>query len=394
MAKIGIYGGSFNPPHLGHLLAAEACRQQLGLDRVLLIPAAVPPHKALAEGSPDAETRLLLTRLAAQDHPGFEVSDLELRREGPSYTVDTLQTLHEMLPDDELYLMMGTDMYLSFQQWRQPEKIAELATLVCFSRYEQQKQELLVQQKHLEEVYGRESVVLLTTCMEISSTEIRRLLTFDCADSYLSPAVLQEIRARRLYGWGRELRGLDYDRLRAESLALHKQSRMAHAEGCAETAAALAERYGADAVLARRAGILHDVTKALTPEQQAMMAARWGAPLTPEQLESPQLLHAVTGALAAEKLFGECDAVVQAIRTHTTGAADMTLLQKILYIADYVEPTRSFPGVEALRAAVRRDLDEGVMQGLASTLELLASRGQTASRETQEALEFLKRKEC
>lgn len=114
MARIGIYGGSFNPPHLGHIFAARKARQLLGLDKILLIPAAIPPHKAVAEGSPDGETRFALTQLAIAGETGMEVSRIELDRPGPSYTVDTLRKLRECYPQDELYLLMGTDMFLSF----------------------------------------------------------------------------------------------------------------------------------------------------------------------------------------------------------------------------------------------------------------------------------------
>lgn len=116
------------------MLAAAQCRAALGLERVIVIPAAVPPHKALADGSPDAQTRLALTKLAVRGLDGFEVSDMELRREGPSYTVDTLRQLSAQHPDDALWLMMGTDMFLSFASWREPEQIARLARIVCFAR--------------------------------------------------------------------------------------------------------------------------------------------------------------------------------------------------------------------------------------------------------------------
>ena len=134
MARIGIYGGSFNPPHLGHIFAARKARQLLGLDKILLIPAAIPPHKAVAEGSPDGETRFALTQLAIAGETGMEVSRIELDRPGPSYTVDTLRKLRECYPQDELYLLMGTDMFLSFFQWREPETIAKLAVPVCMAR--------------------------------------------------------------------------------------------------------------------------------------------------------------------------------------------------------------------------------------------------------------------
>ena len=120
MANIGIFGGSFNPPHRGHLLAAAEFQRRLGLDRVILMPAALPPHKALAAGSPDARTRLELTRLAAQDLPFAEVSDLELHRSGASYTADTLEELHRQymtaqssMQRDVQYILQATAMLMA-----------------------------------------------------------------------------------------------------------------------------------------------------------------------------------------------------------------------------------------------------------------------------------------
>ena len=150
MARIGIYGGSFNPPHLGHIFAARKARQLLELDKILLIPAAIPPHKAVAEGSPDGETRFALTQLAIAGETGMEVSRIELDRPGPSYTVDTLHELRESYPQDGLYLLMGTDMFLSFFQWREPEAIAALAVPVCMARVRADaalSAQLLAQQK-------------------------------------------------------------------------------------------------------------------------------------------------------------------------------------------------------------------------------------------------------
>ena len=125
MGKIGIYGGSFNPPHLGHMLAAREMAEALGLDRVLLVPAATPPHKDMADGSPSGEQRLEMLRLASEGMEGVEVDGLELRRKGPSYTADTVKALHERYSKDKLYFLMGTDMFLSFHEWYKPEKICK-----------------------------------------------------------------------------------------------------------------------------------------------------------------------------------------------------------------------------------------------------------------------------
>ena len=234
MARIGIYGGSFNPPHLGHIFAARKARQLLGLDKILLIPAAIPPHKAVAEGSPDGETRLALTQLAIAGETGMEVSRIELDRPGPSYTVDTLRELRESYPQDELYLLMGTDMFLSFFQWREPEAIAKLAVPVCMARVRADaalSAQLLAQQEKMEAVFGVRPIVLQNDCLEISSTEARRLLFFGIADEVLHPDVLAMIERERLYGVGGAYHALPFADLRRVSLSLHKEKRRAHAPG-------------------------------------------------------------------------------------------------------------------------------------------------------------------
>jgi nicotinate-nucleotide adenylyltransferase len=132
--RIGILGGTFNPPHLGHLVCAQEAYLQLHLDRVMVIPARIPPHKPV-EDEPGAAHRLELCRLAFQrDESRFAVSDLEIRREGTSYTVDTLQELHSSEPDTELYLIVGADIAAGLPKWRDPERVLSLATLAVAQR--------------------------------------------------------------------------------------------------------------------------------------------------------------------------------------------------------------------------------------------------------------------
>ena len=135
--KIGIYGGTFNPPHLGHLTAAAAVIATLKLDKLLLIPASIPPHKDLPAGSATAEQRLEMTRMAGEQlglGSKVETLDMEVRRAGKSFTSDTLAELKAQFPEDELWLLMGTDMFLSFETWHEPEKIASLAGIAAFGR--------------------------------------------------------------------------------------------------------------------------------------------------------------------------------------------------------------------------------------------------------------------
>ena len=132
--RIGILGGTFNPPHLGHLICAQEAYLQLGLDRVTLIPARIPPHKAV-EDEPGAEHRLELCRLAVRgDEERFDVSGAEIEREGPSYTVDTLEELHARAPDHQLFLIVGGDIAAGLPGWREPERVLSLATLAVAKR--------------------------------------------------------------------------------------------------------------------------------------------------------------------------------------------------------------------------------------------------------------------
>jgi nicotinate-nucleotide adenylyltransferase len=131
--RIGILGGTFNPPHLGHLVCAQEAYRELALDSVTLIPASIPPHKPV-EDEPGAHHRLELCRLAVADDERFDVSDIELHRDGPSYTVDTLQELTSRAPNTEHFLIVGGDIAAGLPRWREPERVLELATLAVAKR--------------------------------------------------------------------------------------------------------------------------------------------------------------------------------------------------------------------------------------------------------------------
>ena len=131
--RLGILGGTFNPPHLGHLVCAQEAHRSLELDRVMLVPARIPPHKPV-EHEPGPEHRLELCSLAVRDDDRFEVSDIELGRDGPSYTVDTLQELTSKASTTELFLIVGGDIAVGLPRWREPERVLDLATLAIAKR--------------------------------------------------------------------------------------------------------------------------------------------------------------------------------------------------------------------------------------------------------------------
>ena len=395
--KIGIFGGTYNPPHLGHMAAAKAAIETLHLDKLLLIPDRIPPHKELPENPVSNQDRLAMTRIMGDrlDCPDVvEVSDIEMHRTGKSYTSDTLEQLRQVYPTDELWLMMGTDMFLTLQNWREPERITALAGICAFARTQADCGELLtIQAEHLRKTFGAKVCVLqLPQVVDVSSTRLRELLAQGGGQEYLSPAVYGYILRHGLYGAGRDLKRLPDRELRACSYSMIRAKRIAHVKGTEEEAVRLARRWGADEEHARRAAILHDCTKYLELDEQLQLCAKYGIVLDELEQQAVKLLHSKTGACVARHVYGVSDDIYEAIFWHTTGKADMTLLEKLLYIADYMEPTRDFPGVERLRALAYEDLDAAVLLGCEMSIQEMAERGLPVHPNTVKARDWLRSK--
>lgn len=195
---IGILGGTFNPPHIGHLICAQEAYLQLELDRVVLMPARIPPHKAVEE-EPGPEHRLELCRLAVQGDEGrFEVSDLEMQRSGPSYTVDTLQELHSRAPDNELFLIVGGDIAAGLPKWHEPERVLSLATLAVAKRRGTPKADVAEALNSLRG--GGRSRFFEMPTIGLSSTMIRQRVRSGMPIKYLVPdPVSNYIHHHRLY---------------------------------------------------------------------------------------------------------------------------------------------------------------------------------------------------
>lgn len=394
--KIGVYGGTFNPPHLGHVTAARAVFELLKLDLLLLVPDGQPPHKMLPPGSPTPEQRLEMTRLAGEQlglGEKVRTLDLELKREGRSYTAETLRQLHQQYPEDELWLLMGTDMFLTLQAWREPGEILSLAGIAAFGRTEEDTEELFsVQRDYLYRTYPQARIFTLTIpgVVDVSSTELRTMLARDEGGNLLPPAVYGYILREGLYDTRADLKHLPLRTLRPVALSYLKHKRIPHVLGTEQEAIRLAERYGADVEKARVAALLHDCTKRLDMEEQLDLCRQYGIRLDALEQQALKLLHAKTGAAIARDVFGVDDEIYRAIWWHTTGHAGMTLLEKIMYLADYIEPSRDFPGVDKLRAVCYKDLDEGLLMGLEMTIEEMTSMGNPVHHATIEARDALK----
>ena len=391
--KIGIYGGSFNPPHLGHLAAAKAAVAALGLDKLVFVPAGLPPHKDLAPGSPASGQRLEMTRIAADQllMPELtEVWDAETGREGRSYTADTLALAAQRWPGAELWLLMGTDMFLTLHQWHEPERILALAGVCAFGRTEQDGEAVFAPQRDfLSRAYGAKlTTVTVPGLVDISSTRLRELLPRGEGREFLPQAVYGYILREKLYGTNADLKHLSVEDLRCVSYSMVFAKRLAHIRGCEEEAARLARRWGADEERMRRAAILHDCAKYLTLREHLDICERYGIELCPLERSTDKLLHAKSGAALARHIFGVDDGVYNAILYHTTARGGMSLEEKILYVADYMEPCRDFPEVGELRRLAYTDLDGAVGMGASLSMREMVCRDKELHHDTLEAYEF------
>jgi nicotinate-nucleotide adenylyltransferase len=404
--KRGFLGGTFNPPHLGHIRAARAAAEQLGLEKLYWIPTGEPPHKTLPEDTATASQRLEMARLAAEDLPCAEALDLEIRRSGRSYTVDTARQLLAEDPAGELWLLCGTDMFLSLDRWYRADWLLEHLCIAAYPRAPEDVPALEEKASALREEYGARVELIRLEPTVISSTLLREALKRGEGGGWLTDALYAYVLRRRLYG------------VRPDPEALwrlvrpwYKEKRVKHVLGCRDTAVRLARRWGADVLDAENAALLHDVTKRMSPEEQLRLCAEYGIipgigaaeDLTGEDRQSilnsefarryPQVLHAFSGGAAAWGLFGASREIRDAILWHTTGRPGMGLLEKIIWLADCIEPTRDHPGLEEVRRLAEEDLNAAMAAAMRQTLEHVRRSGWTEIPLTRQTLAYFEEEE-
>ena len=398
--RLGLMGGTFDPIHIGHLRVAEEMREALELDAVLFIPTGAPVFKR-DQNVTDAEMRFAQVKEAVSGNPHFDVSRIEIDREGDTFTVDTLRQLRAHYPKNvAFYFIVGSDSAATVVKWRGCAEIAELAHLaVAVGRPGSADAETL-QQVILDAAPFKLHLVRVSV-LEVSSTDIRRRLSEGKSVRYLVPDALSG--SGRLVGAPSgsncpagapsghpsngmqsqvarhdaapaalddavpaELDEADSDALsegffnarKAELKQRVSAKRFKHTLGVADTCAQLAERYGLDARKARLAGLLHDWDKGYDDEGARARVYELGMEdeIDPTVVERmPGTLHGATAARALGRVFPEIPAdVLQAISRHTTAALDMAPLDMVLYIADAIEPNRQFGRIDELRAIVGR----------------------------------------
>lgn len=354
--KIGVFGGTFNPPHNGHVRLAKAAADELKLDKLLVIPSCIPPHKIAAKLA-DGQERLEMCRLAFGCDPRFEVSPMELERGSRSYTVETLRELKALYPDSELYFIVGSDMLESFDKWYLWQEILSLSVLCAASREEGYSPDLSRFGKMAERIK-----IITLDPLEVSSTQIRNSAG-EVSSELLDPKVAAYIREHGLYDDG-------LNRYRELLRGKLNPRRLFHSECVSECAGVLAERYGASVEKARLAGLLHDVMKnAPANEQLALMPD-----ITPLELLNTKVWHQISGeAFLRQNGIVTDEEILGAVRWHTTGKAGMTLLEKIIYVADFISADRDYKDVEVVRRLAYISLEHAILYTSRYTVNKMVS---------------------
>lgn len=403
MSRIGILGGSFNPPHKAHRAMAKAALEQYKLSEVYFMPNAHPPHKSDDEFVSDGH-RIRMVRLLIESMKDgrYHFSDFELKNGGISYTYETLSAWKKEHPEDEIYFILGGDSLAAFESWRKPEKISKYATVLAAPRAGMTEKEIKKLCKKREKQFKGAflPISLKKEYAALSSTEVRRMLSVGAEENTDLPGRIRRyIRLHGLYG----CEPLTYGTVPSEKelikclRATLRPKRYRHTMGVANTAETLGKLYaGEDTTLNRRArlaGLLHDCAKYYSDEEQISLCDTYGIELTKTERENPSLVHGKLGAYLAQSRYGVTDEdILSAIRVHTVGKPDMSTLEKIIYIADYIEPGRVIPQalypLEEVRSLVTQDLDGTLIRVIKNTIAYLKDNGRVIDEASLATLEY------
>lgn len=357
--RIAIFGGAFDPPHRGHERALSAFIDTVQPDIAYVIPSGTPPHKKLSCGAEDHH-RLAMAKIAFERiSPKVTVSDMEILSPEVSYTLLTVDQLKKKHPDAEIYLFVGTDQFLCFETWREPETLLSLCTLCVMDRFSK-RDDLLAKKRELEENFQAQCLLLSEKPYIMSSTDIRSELKEEGYSFRISPLVNEYISENGLYGSLKDpVRDGIVSRLKAEI----SKERLEHILSVEREVAEISYLLGYEKPREMRlAALCHDLTKEKSLEEQKKMAEALGITFSSEDLLSPAVLHGITAAESLEREGILSPEMISAIRYHTTGKEDMSLPEKILYFADYVEETRPYEACRRVRGQFYDSMPETVAE--------------------------------
>lgn len=367
--RVGIFGGTFDPIHNGHLLMAEEALEKCSLDKVIFIPSNIPPHKQ-EQSVVSPYIRYEMVRLAIEDNPKFEISDVELFRKGLSYSVDTVKEIKKEYKGSDVFFITGADAINELNTWHKANDLLKNCRFIALSRPKVKLDMEKLAQNFGDTAYANIKEIS-ARLIEISSSDIRNRVIEQKNISYMVPyAVAEYIKKEGLYK-------LDEEGMRKLLKTRLKEKRYIHSLGVANTAVLLAQKFGVDKKKAYIAGLLHDSAREYKDDELLSESIRRGIEPDEIQEKMPLLLHAPLGAFVAAELYGVSDdEILNAIVCHTVGGHNMTDLDKIIYFADMIEPNRDYPGVDELREYAKyHALDDIMLKALSESIAFVAKKG-------------------
>lgn len=357
LSRLGIYGGTFSPPHIGHVNAARAFIREAKLDELLIMPTFIPPHKSSLDIIAPND-RLEMSRIAFGGIPGVKVSDYEINKGGKSYTYLTLEEFSKRA--NEIFFLVGTDMFLTLDEWKCPEIIFDLATIALVRRERDSRldDEIKAKSDFYKKKFGAEIIFINAEVTEISSTEIRRAVEGgESTDTHLLPEVRRYIDENKIYR--KRFSSEELTNLREAVKSKLSQERYLHTLGVENAALRIADfclpefKYEISA-----AALLHDIAKELARDelQEIIFSDVF---LTDEDKSSQKLYHAFAAPYVIKRDFPlfATENILSAVFYHTTGRENMTLFEEIIFVADYVEEGRLYPECIAARERLFSSLD-------------------------------------
>lgn len=385
--KLGIMGGTFNPIHYAHLFTSNYVLEKYNLDKIVFIPTGEPPHKRDINIA-SAEDRYNMTSLATEDNPNFFISNIEIERHKTTYTIDTLRQIKSICDEDtELYFITGTDTINQVYSWKEPDAIFELTKFIVTTRpnyiLDENTENLL--KKHKDKIY-----ICETPMLEISSTSIRKRIEQEKTVTYLLPKNVEE------YIYKNNLYKTDFFKKYEKEINILKENltekRFNHSMQVAKEAKKLAIEHNIDKEQAFLAGLIHDCCKCFSLPKIYETCEKYNFKLDEVLEKQPDLAHSFLGYYVAKDIYNIKDEnILNSIKYHTTGRANMSSLEKIIYIADYIEPTRVyFEGIYTARELAYKDLDKAMEYILKSTIQFNTKKGRIIHPLSLQAYEYYK----
>jgi len=379
--RFAIMGGTFDPIHYGHLIAAEAVKHQLNVERVVFIPLGTSVHKTSQIVTPSRH-RFLMSAMAIESNPFFYISSIEIDRPGGSYTIDTILHLKSICDHDaEIFFITGADAVKEILTWKDSDHLVEICTVVAVTR----------PGHNTSDVPYKDLIQFLDVpALDISSSDIRSRVANGKTIKYLLPeAVEAYIYKHRLYSNN----AYDMEKLHQYVQSALSKKRYTHTLGVAKEAETLAKHHNADTNKAYVAGLLHDCAKEIPTCTQIEKCGQLGIKLDKLMREQTALIHSFLGAAIAEQELNIKDnEILNAIAYHTTGRKGMSLLEKIIFVADFIEPNRMpFDGLNELRELAYKNLDLALLKCMQQKIKNTKNKQQTVYPQGLEALEYYER---